>query len=131
MPGGKGNIKGAIDGRPFKKGGDPRINMKGRPQGKSLTTILKDVMEQKSPKAILDLQYIKKLSNKKDLTNSEALSLRLITSALVEGDIHAMKEIFDRLEGKAKQALDVTSDGEKINSPVLNKNQIDRLIDKL
>ncbi len=92
--------------KPFKKGKDPRRNLKGKPKGKAITTILKELMDKSTAKSIMDLPFIKKLNTKKTLSNGEALALRLMTSALVAGDVKAMKEILDRLEGKSKQSVE-------------------------
>ena len=83
-----------------------RINKKGRPPEPSLKSILKKLIDSKAPKAIIDLAYVQKLTDKKDLSYNEVLALRLTTAALVEGDIAAIKEIFDRLEGKAQQSIE-------------------------
>ena len=47
--------------------------------------------------------------------NGDALISVLLEKALT-GDIPAIKELFDRGFGKAPQATDITSGGEKINS---------------
>lgn len=94
-------------------------NPKGRPPVPSLKSVLKNLIDSQAPKAIIDLAYVQKLTEKKDLTYNDVLALRLATAALVEGDIAAIKEIFDRLEGKAQQTVDVTTGGDPINQQII------------
>ena len=91
--------------KPFKKGNQASKGY-GRPKGESLTTVLRRLIDSNAPRALIDLQYVKKLSTKKKLTYNEVLALRLATSAVVEGDISAIKEIYDRMEGKASQPIE-------------------------
>lgn len=94
------------DGKKFKKGESG--NLKGRPPIPSLKTVLKNLIDSHAPKSIIDLTYVQKLTERKDLTYNDVLALRLTTAALVEGDIAAIREIFDRLEGKAQQSIEHT-----------------------
>lgn len=96
--------------KPFVKGPDPRRNKKGPPKGVMISTILKKLMNAKASKDVLDLPFIKKLSKSKTLTNGEVMALRLLTNAVVGGDVKAMKEILDRLEGKAQQSVKHSGD---------------------
>ncbi len=67
-------------------------------------------MNQKASKEVLNLPFIKKLTASKTLTNGEVMALRLLTNAVVGGDVKAMKEILDRLEGKSKQSIEHSGD---------------------
>lgn len=91
--------------KPFKAGTDDRREGNGRKKGISLITVLRQLMESNAPKAMIDVEYVKTLTSKKKLTYNELLGLRLAYAAMSEGDITAIKEIFDRLEGKAEQAV--------------------------
>lgn len=80
--------------------GDPRINRKGRPVGSlSFATVLQQEAE-------------KQAGVKEDGTKVSALEL--ITKKLVElakaGNIMAIKEIADRLDGKARQNIEMDLD---------------------
>jgi len=96
---------------PFKEGHDPKRKGNGRKPGKALTTILTELLEKNCPKGIMDLEFIKKLSVKKKLTTKEAIALRLMHSALDDGNLYAIKEIFDRLEGRTKQPIEHLGEG--------------------
>ena len=48
----------------------------------------------------------------------ELVSKRLWV-ACVNGNIHAIKELFNRMDGMPLRHVDITSDGEKIESPVI------------
>ncbi len=50
------------------------------------------------------------------ITNLDAVNARLLYCAIVEGESWAVKEIFDRIAGKAPQTLDV---GNKDGEPLL------------
>lgn len=110
-----------LRGVPFQKGDDPRRNMEGRPKGSlSFATALK--LEAEKQAGIITLE---------DGTTKKVSALELITRKLVElgknGDMQAIKEIADRMDGKAKQSLDHTTDGEKIMflpSELINKHGI-------
>jgi hypothetical protein len=94
----KGNKRGQPKEvlKPFKKGHDPRRNLKGAPR-------LPDIKE-----AIAEV-----LSGEKSET-----SLKIIIEALAKraakGDTRAAKEILDRYYGTPQQHMDHTSKGESI-----------------
>jgi hypothetical protein len=93
----KRNTKGL---KPFKKGvsGNP----KGRPKGvQNSTTRLRRILEltQKKKNPVTgDIE---------DFSVAEQMDMALINKAL-RGDVIAYREIIDRLEGKAKQSVEVT-----------------------
>jgi hypothetical protein len=49
-----------------------------------------------------------------DYTQAELMDMRIMSKAL-KGDLAAYKEIVDRLEGRAKQAMDLTTGGQPLN----------------
>lgn len=99
------------------------INKNGRPKGKSLSLILKELIELQAPDMVTNneyiLEYIDKYVKGKKITHSEAIALKLIHNAEVLGDIRSIIEIFDRTEGKVKNETDITSGGEKIQNTVI------------
>lgn len=97
------------DAKPFKKN-DPRINKKGRPKLPNLKeAIAKVLAEEKDGKIELD-------------NILKALKLKAL-----KGDVRAAQELFDRGYGKSQQFIDHTSDGEKINIPIIKwVNGIDK-----
>jgi 2-oxoglutarate dehydrogenase complex dehydrogenase (E1) component-like enzyme len=105
MPFEKGKIpKGA---KPFKKGesGNPT----GKPKG----------VEHSSTRLKRLLELTQDLKNPvtgetESFSVAEQMDLALIIKAR-KGDVLAYREILDRLEGKAKQSTDITTDGESLN----------------
>ena len=86
--------------KPFKKGQSG--NPKGRPKGVlNSATRLKRILE------LTNKKKNKGTGEMEDFTVSEQMDMALISKALV-GDVTAYREIMDRLEGKAKQSLEVT-----------------------
>jgi len=80
---------------PFQKN-DPRINRRGRPRkGMCLTSILE--------------KQLRKKGNGKQ-PNKEAVVSALIELALVDKDIHAIKYIMDRVDGKPRESVELTGE---------------------
>lgn len=95
--------------------GDPNIPKAGRKKGtQNVTTFLKKYLDKKAIKSIQDLKFVVELSDGKKITNAEAIALKLLHKALFEGDIRAIENIQDRIEGKPGQFIDITTDGEQI-----------------
>ena len=63
-------------------------------RGKSIKSILLKYLEQENPEG------------ENGETYQESLALTLIRKAIVDGDMQAVKEIHDRLEGKASQHIE-------------------------
>jgi hypothetical protein len=93
---------------PFVKG-DSRINRKGRPKkGQTLTDILDWALDQK-----------RKIRNEetgeeKSLLLRQMLAQRLIQKAVDEGDVPAIKYIYDRLDGKPKETIEMSEKRDNI-----------------
>ena len=86
---------------PFVKN-DPRINRRGRPKkGQTLTDILDWALDQK--RKVKD----EETGEEKTLLLRQMLAQRLIYKAVDEGDVSAIKYIFDRLDGKPKEAIEM------------------------
>jgi len=88
--------------KPFVKN-DPRINRNGRPKkGECMTDILNRALDQE--------RKIKEgeTGKEKILILRHALAEKLISKAVDEGDITAIKYIFDRLDGKPKESIELT-----------------------
>jgi hypothetical protein len=87
---------------PFVKG-DSRINRRGRPKkGQTLTDILNWVLDQK-----------RKIKNEetgeeKSLLLRQILAQKLIDKAVNDGDVAALKYVFDRIDGKPKETVEVS-----------------------
>lgn len=96
-----------IQGHKMKKG--TTLNPNGRPKGaKNRSTIAKYwlEMQQKQKNPITDQE--------EHMSQEDIMTLALIKKAR-SGDVAAYRELMDSAYGKAKQAMDVTTDGEKIN----------------
>jgi hypothetical protein len=109
MSGGKGKLRGAADGKPFKKN-DERINRKGRPPKlPELDELMKEVLGE-------------------EIKGKVAMKLILLAlrKKAMKGDVRATELLTDRGYGKVKKEYDVNVDFQ-----VLTESQIDRIIDKL
>jgi uncharacterized protein HemY len=69
----------------------------GNPSGRPKLTRLTDALRE---------QITEQLQNAPERTIAEAIARKLIKLAL-DGDIAAIREVFDRTEGKPKQAIDL------------------------
>jgi hypothetical protein len=93
---------------PFVKN-DPRINRRGRPKkGQTLTDILDWALDQK-----------RKIKNEetgeeKSLLLRQMLAQRLIHKAVDEGDVPAIKYIFDRLDGRPKETVEISENRDEL-----------------
>ena len=86
---------------PFQKGHDPNRHTGGRPEGSiSVVSALK--------------RELKKMPDESKKTNLELLVARIVKLGVSEGDVRMIKDIIDRVDGKAKESVDLTSGGEKI-----------------
>ncbi len=96
--------------KPFKPGKDERRNLKGRPK-------LPDLKE----------AMARVLAEEKDgLTALDAI-LKALRAKAAKGDVRAAQELLDRGFGRAKQSIDHTTGGDKINRPDLSKLTDDEL----
>ena len=81
-------------GPPWKEG-DPSPNPSGRPKGtKNLSTILRSMLEE-------DVDVV--IDGKKERRQFQEVIIRKLLKKANDGEIRAIIEIFDRVEGKAKQ----------------------------
>jgi hypothetical protein len=79
---------------------DPNINRKGRPsKGESWAEIIREVSEKVDP-----------LSGKK----FKYLVVKALFNKAIDGDIQAIKEIGNRIDGKSPQALITASKDDKV-----------------
>lgn len=100
-------------GIPFKEGFDPRRNYEGRPKETEEIKIVRKAQKE------LIAEYKEKLAEALPL-----ISPVLIAKAL-EGDMPAIKELNDRVMGKAEQKTDITTGGLpiiQIASEIAEKN---------
>lgn len=83
--------------------GDPSPNPAGKPKGKTISTILSELLE----KEVIDEEDGAKR------TRAEIIALRLVKKAkstkIDAQALKAIEQILDRTEGKAKQTVDVKS----------------------
>ena len=77
----------------------------------------------------LEKKIIKELVEeyKETLASYLPLIAPVLGSKALEGDVPAIKEVHDRIMGKAEQKSDITSGGKPLYLPpeLLNKNQLD------
>jgi hypothetical protein len=93
--------------KPFEKGksGNPKGMEVGTVQNK---TRLLRMLETVAPEVAKELPAIAEFAKElPSVTNIDAVNARLLYKAIIEGDLAAIKEIYDRIEGKAPQSLDI------------------------
>ena len=115
------NKKSLQNLKPMKKG--ETRNPNGRPKGglNSKTILNKFLSLQQKFKNPVTGEF-------ENMSVYEVMSLSIIAKAR-KGDLNAYKEILDRLEGKAQQKIDHTTDGEAINKvtvEILNYEDTDK-----
>lgn len=89
--------------KPFKKGSDNRRNTKGRPPKLPELDKLLDIV----------------LGEEKDDVTAMETILKALQVKAAKGDVRAAEILLERAYGKAKQPIDHTSGGEKINVPII------------
>lgn len=97
-------------GEPFKEGYDPRRNYGGRPKETEETKLVR--------KAQKDL--IKEYREK--LTEALPLISPVLIAKALEGDLPAIKELNDRVMGKAKETVEMQGGLNIQFAPAFNKN---------
>ena len=85
------------------KKGDPGQNPAGRPKGSpNLSTVLKAMLEEK-----IDVRMDDGKIEKKRFMD---VVIRKLIKKASDGDVRAIQEIFDRIDGKSKQPIEQLSD---------------------
>lgn len=87
-----------------------RINKEGRPPGKSISTILKELLQKKIPPQILKSKGFQDLGieNADKLTNAELIALMNLVAVFYKlnpTQLKAIEMIIDRTEGKPKEEI--------------------------
>lgn len=108
------NEKSKANLKPWQPGQEKNPKSGKKKGSQNVTTFLKKYLDKKAIKSIQDLKFVVELSEGKKITNAEAIALKLLHKALFEGDIRAIENIQDRIEGKPGQFIDITTDGEQI-----------------
>lgn len=103
MPGGKGNLRGAADGVPFSKENQPKNRRKST---KFLTDLLTKNLKTKKDIEIegIDIETGRKTKIKVPMPTRDVIVQALLRQA-AKGNMIAIKEVFDRVEGKAPQPI--------------------------
>jgi len=84
-------------------------NLAGRPAGsRNVTTILRELLDKLAPGEVVNEKFVKEFcKGKKQITNGDAVAARIFKAAIIDGESWAVKELIDRLEGKAKLSIDI------------------------
>jgi hypothetical protein len=96
--------------KPFKKGVDERRKNNGRPPGKSISTILKEILNNAAPADIKKAQFVTAFCKnipQKNIKNHHAIAARLYYMAIVKGDMRAIEEVINRTEGETEQNINI------------------------
>jgi len=94
------------DGKKMKKG--ETLNPNGRPKGvRNLSTVLREML-------LTEVTTIDQEGNKTVEEFQDTIIRKLLTEAN-KGNIQAIKEVFDRIEGKAKQDVKLSGTVETDN----------------
>lgn len=85
-------------------------NPNGRPKGaRSLSTILRAMLEEEIEITV---------DGKKEKKQFQDVIIRKLIKKANDGDLRAIQEIFNRIEGKPQDKIDLTTMGEKLTHPV-------------
>lgn len=109
---------------PFEKG-HKRTPNAGRPKGsKTLTTILKSIMDE-------PLERIDKKTGLKDVKPTSEWLMGVMVRDALKGDLRAIREILDRLEGRPLQKINqvTTLDFKSMDLSSLSNEQIEKLLE--
>jgi hypothetical protein len=100
---------------PFKKGDDPRRNLKGRPEGS--VSIVEGIR-----KKLLEIEP----NNKK--TYLELFLSSYFKNAIKDGDNNLMRDMINRIDGMPKQSTDLTTNGKDLEAVLVKfiNNENDR-----
>ena len=113
-----GRAKGLANLRPPFKIGHAPLPGGGHPKGvKNLTCRVKRLLRHRAPEEIKKkiLEQYPELEEKDDLCMEDIIAYQITNAAMKEIE-WAVKEIWDRTEGKAKQSMDLSTLGDKINT---------------
>jgi hypothetical protein len=101
------NTADKVRGIPFKEGFDPRRNLSGRPRGaKNFTTLFEKAVK----------EVAKKLELGEDPDSVEVEIIKRGIKEALAGKYPFYRDIFDRIYGQPTKSIDITTQGEKINS---------------
>lgn len=100
----------------FQPGFDPRRNTNGKPPGaRHFTTKVKE--------ALL------KIADGTDSTHEQLLIKRILKKAIHDGDGRMIQLLWEQIDGKAPQAIDITSGGEQITTLSLEERaKLDQIL---
>lgn len=100
--------------KPFKKGDDARRNMEGRPKGsRSLSTILREMLDE-------SIEVIE--NGKKTKKQFKDVLIRKLLKKANDGDMRAIQEIFDRVEGKSKQEIEHSGELKQVIVEIIKRD---------
>lgn len=92
-------------------------NPGGRPRGsRNVSSVLATLLAEIAPDIVVDASFVRDISKGlKKATIADAAAARLVYEAVVNGQSWALREVLDRTEGRATQAIEISS-AEKIES---------------
>lgn len=117
-------LNGLKNLRPFEKG-HKRTPNAGRPKGsRSLTTILREIIDE-------PLERIDKKTGLKDVKPTSEWLMSVMVRDGLKGDLRAIREILDRLEGRPLQKINqvTTLDFKSMDLSSLSNDQIEKLLE--
>jgi hypothetical protein len=101
--------------------GDPRINRKGRPLGRTLSEILREVLDEDAPGSD---------GRPSGRTVKDVLARKAVRSAL-EGDFRFFKEILERTEGRVVEAATIRGTAVEAVLDANTEDALDHLCDMI
>ena len=105
-------------------------NPAGKPKGaQRISTILTKMLQEQTPDLVIDTEFVREFARSrkgKTITNADATACRILYEGIVNGKEWALKEIADRTEGKAVQAIEVKD----VTADSVADRIIERLIEK-